>query len=157
MVYKWYILPIGWLYITYHLLGEPETTIETCWVSYCTIDYNLLLSGSPICKHTHTAWVYLVPVGKGWEQGGWLNGHGAMENIPFICSALSWWMQDFSKYEGLHVWRMVIYSKIKYVLPFHMHSLKLTWPVKIGPPKKKSSSNQWFSSAMFLFQGEYVS
>ena len=76
MVYKWYILPIGWLYITYHLLGEPETTIETCWVSYCTIDYNLLLSGSPICKHTHTAWVYLIPVGKGWEQGGWLNGHG---------------------------------------------------------------------------------
>ena len=32
-VYKWYILPIGWLYIyiyiTYHLLGEPETTIES--------------------------------------------------------------------------------------------------------------------------------
>ena len=28
MVYKWYILPIGGLYATYHLLGEPETTIE---------------------------------------------------------------------------------------------------------------------------------
>ncbi len=26
--YKWYILPIGGLYATYHLLGEPETTIE---------------------------------------------------------------------------------------------------------------------------------
>ena len=25
---KWYILPIGGLYATYHLLGEPETTIE---------------------------------------------------------------------------------------------------------------------------------
>ncbi len=29
MVYKWYILPIGGLYATYHLLGEPETTIDT--------------------------------------------------------------------------------------------------------------------------------
>ena len=28
MVYKWYILPIGELYATYHLLGEPETTID---------------------------------------------------------------------------------------------------------------------------------
>ena len=28
MVYKWYILPIGGLYATYHLLGEPETIIE---------------------------------------------------------------------------------------------------------------------------------
>ena len=28
MVYKWYILPIGGLYATYHLLGEPKTTID---------------------------------------------------------------------------------------------------------------------------------
>ena len=28
MVYKWYVLPIGGLYATYHLLGEPETTID---------------------------------------------------------------------------------------------------------------------------------
>ena len=27
-IYKWYILPIGGLYATYHLLGEPETTID---------------------------------------------------------------------------------------------------------------------------------
>ena len=27
MVYKWYILPIGWLHITYHLLREPETAL----------------------------------------------------------------------------------------------------------------------------------
>ncbi len=26
--YKWSILPIGGLYATYHLLGEPETTID---------------------------------------------------------------------------------------------------------------------------------
>ena len=25
-----YILPIGWLYITYHLLREPETAIDWC-------------------------------------------------------------------------------------------------------------------------------
>ena len=28
MVYKWYILPIEGLYATYHLLREPETTID---------------------------------------------------------------------------------------------------------------------------------
>ena len=27
-IYKWYILPIGGLYATYHLLGEPETTVD---------------------------------------------------------------------------------------------------------------------------------
>ncbi len=27
--YKWYILPIGGLVAIYHLLGEPETTIES--------------------------------------------------------------------------------------------------------------------------------
>ena len=27
-IYKWYILPIGGLYAAYHLLGEPETTID---------------------------------------------------------------------------------------------------------------------------------
>ena len=27
-IYKWYILPIGGLYATYHLLGEQETTID---------------------------------------------------------------------------------------------------------------------------------
>ena len=26
-IYKWYILPIGWLYITYHLWREPEKAI----------------------------------------------------------------------------------------------------------------------------------
>ncbi len=28
-IYKWYILPIGGLYATYHLLGEPEKSIES--------------------------------------------------------------------------------------------------------------------------------
>ena len=34
MLYKWYILPIGGLYATYHLLGESETTIERGIVSF---------------------------------------------------------------------------------------------------------------------------
>ena len=33
-IYKWYILPIGGLYGTYHLLREPETTIEVCQVFF---------------------------------------------------------------------------------------------------------------------------
>ena len=32
-VYTTYILPSGGLYATYHLLGEPETTIEK-WMVY---------------------------------------------------------------------------------------------------------------------------
>ena len=27
--YKWYILPIGWLYTTYHPLQEPEKSIDS--------------------------------------------------------------------------------------------------------------------------------
>ena len=33
MVYKWYILPIGGLYITYHLLREPGNSIDPGIVS----------------------------------------------------------------------------------------------------------------------------
>ena len=28
---RWYILPIGGLYITYHLLREPETAVDARW------------------------------------------------------------------------------------------------------------------------------
>ena len=28
MVYKWYILPIGWVYPTYHLVREPRNSID---------------------------------------------------------------------------------------------------------------------------------
>ena len=31
-LYTTYILPIGGLYATYHLLGEPETTIDCKWL-----------------------------------------------------------------------------------------------------------------------------
>ena len=35
MEYKWYILPIGGLYATYHLLREAATTIES--ISYLSL------------------------------------------------------------------------------------------------------------------------
>ena len=31
-LYTTYILPSGGLYATYHLLGEPETTIDYVWL-----------------------------------------------------------------------------------------------------------------------------
>ena len=49
MVYKWYILPIGGLYATYHLLGEPETRSrvgKSPWVfrlSLCLFDFNAMV------------------------------------------------------------------------------------------------------------------
>ncbi len=33
MVYKWYILPIGGLYTTYHPLQEPEKSSDNCSLS----------------------------------------------------------------------------------------------------------------------------
>ena len=42
MVYKWYILPIGGLYATYHLLGEPETTIDI-YLTYTLKIHGLVL------------------------------------------------------------------------------------------------------------------
>ena len=48
MVYKWYILPIGGLYVTYHLLREPETTID------CIITGNLLRNVMPIATRMGT-------------------------------------------------------------------------------------------------------
>ena len=28
LIYKWYILPIGWIYATYHLLQEPKNPLQ---------------------------------------------------------------------------------------------------------------------------------
>ena len=41
MVYKWYILPIGGLYATYHLLGEPKTTIDGIGNVFSTISVDM--------------------------------------------------------------------------------------------------------------------
>ena len=54
MVYKWYILPIGGLYATYHLLREPETTIEKPDLLFFPADTppknNMLLKKGTILK-----------------------------------------------------------------------------------------------------------
>ena len=36
LVYKRYILPIGWLYATYHLIQEPETSVEYMYLETLT-------------------------------------------------------------------------------------------------------------------------
>ena len=50
MVYKWYILPIGWLYATYHLLREPGNSIKEehpvqklCYENWSTRKKNRML------------------------------------------------------------------------------------------------------------------
>lgn len=58
--YKWYILPIGcWLYITYHLLREPETTVEKLsWFGVEAIRFHYVLL--PRCQYPNTqCMVYL--------------------------------------------------------------------------------------------------
>ena len=51
---KWYILPIGGLYATYHLLGEPETTI----------DHRVQIIATIICKgHKHITHLGHLKVG----------------------------------------------------------------------------------------------
>ena len=47
MVYKWYILPIGGLYGTYHLLREPETTIDSMTKRF---------RKKHLCPKNHTPW-----------------------------------------------------------------------------------------------------
>ena len=59
--FKWYILPIGWLYITYHLLREPETTLEKLsWFGFEAIRFHYVLL--PRCQYPNTqcmVYVYL--------------------------------------------------------------------------------------------------
>ena len=57
MVYKWYILPIGGLFATYHLLGEPETTIEKRKTSL----------GEATFRAREASVVYAVPR-RAWES-----------------------------------------------------------------------------------------
>ena len=62
MVYKWYILPIGGLYATYHLLGEPETTIDVELPSGTPP----MLNSSPL---KNGGWKLTFPIGKVTVQG----------------------------------------------------------------------------------------
>ena len=53
MVYKWYILPFGGLYATYHLLREPKTTIEImCALPPSTWTFNCCCTVSGMAPST---------------------------------------------------------------------------------------------------------
>jgi len=58
VVYKWYILPIGGLYITYHLLREPETTID----------------------FVYPTWPGVAELQARVASSRWMNGWGALQN-----------------------------------------------------------------------------
>ena len=59
MVYKWYILPIGGLYATYHLLGEPQTTIDGSFGSF-VLEAILGLDISMI--YVYTVYIYIIDI-----------------------------------------------------------------------------------------------
>ena len=61
-VYTTYILPIGWLNITYHLLREPETAIE--------VNSSLKHSRRSIPRIGSLAFVFL------FKNSGWLGRNG---------------------------------------------------------------------------------
>ncbi len=70
--YKWYILPIGWLYATYHLLGEPETTID--WLRLCLGGRGWKLQ-SPFISYLKT------------QIGSWIEAHSPLEKeVPDLPS-----------------------------------------------------------------------
>ena len=63
-IYKWYILPIGCLFITYHLLGEPETAIDmrrTPLTPYQTQDMNTGLLVIRFCKPSFSLRLAIKP------------------------------------------------------------------------------------------------
>ena len=112
MVYKWYILPIGWLYITYHLLGEPETTIETLlnWLKYSALNVDITLVGSCIClwdtlKLTSNNYIlhcfcifcavpHCHPLSPHWERSPGLPDRIWKTTMRFVgkSSYMTWWM-----------------------------------------------------------------
>ncbi len=66
MVYnKWYILPIGGLYATYHLLGEPETTID--YVPDITSDFFIETTNLTFFEAT----IQLLEADLRLSNGGW--------------------------------------------------------------------------------------
>ena len=61
-LYTTYILPIGWLYATYHLLREPETTIE----QYLRLMFKspLVEKGHPVAGPTPVRWTQPIMLKK---------------------------------------------------------------------------------------------
>ena len=88
MVYKWYILPIGWLYGTYHLLREPETAIDDPkrLPSNPIRDNMKRICTSQTCPLDHTADPYQLFV-----KGVLESFHNLGFSISGVCSKRSGW------------------------------------------------------------------
>ena len=76
-VYTTYILPIGWLYITYHLLREPG---NSCWM---IVGSHLVPSIHPLPRTTRKLqhWAF-------WSLHAWHAGWGAVLRSR---SGPKWW------------------------------------------------------------------
>ena len=78
-IYKWYILPIGGLYATYHLIWEPKTTIEENMeipgYLYMDIQHEASqkeIDSFQIWKHSLVSMLYSRGVLRGtWYESGW--------------------------------------------------------------------------------------
>ena len=89
MLYKWYILPIGGLYATYHLLGEPKTTIEL------VVDSKLFLF---LC-FTHG--VVLLPVHISYSGGARLTSHDPINGFCIHPQSLNMELQNDAFTHGI--------------------------------------------------------
>ena len=67
MVYKWYMLPIGGLYATYHLLGEPETTIDTLSENSINVEPHVMQNMSYLIVAPKLALTIILIPSLGWE------------------------------------------------------------------------------------------
>ena len=67
MVYKWYMLPIGGLYATYHLLGEPETTIDTLSENSINVEPHVMQNMSYLIVAPKLALTIVLIPSLGWE------------------------------------------------------------------------------------------
>ena len=63
-IYKWYILPIGGLYNPYHLLGEPETAIDSTKQKVIS---EALLSTFFLCQPRSRGSLAYISCERNWE------------------------------------------------------------------------------------------
>ena len=68
MVYKGYILPIGGLYATYHLLGEPETAIEPRFAKAPVLEVCYVWLWRHACAPDFRQWLVLLEHSC-WKRG----------------------------------------------------------------------------------------
>ena len=104
---KWYILPIGWLYITYRLLREPETAI----------DWDLILNLGP--------WVF--------RELGWLPpGFYEVPNnwmISGVIALPSWTIHYYGQITQDHHTIVLLTLDNWNGIPLHWHHVipKISW------------------------------